>query len=102
MFHLVSCICIPQNEMVVVHVASDLNGYVGSSNVDWMHGGYGDRNADGSTILEFADGRKLVICNTCSCSWNPRWWHMQLVLLKKQLIILLCDRRTKERFIMSR
>ena len=25
---------------------------------------YGDRNADGSRILEFADGLKLVICNT--------------------------------------
>jgi len=31
-----------------------------------MHNGfwYGDRNADGSRILEFADGLNLVICNT--------------------------------------
>jgi len=31
-----------------------------------MHGGfgYGDRNADGSRILEFADGLNLVVCNT--------------------------------------
>ena len=31
-----------------------------------MHGGYGfgDMNADGSRILEFADGLNLVICNT--------------------------------------
>jgi len=31
-----------------------------------MHGGfgYGDRNADGSKILEFVDGLNLVICNT--------------------------------------
>jgi len=65
----------PQNEMVVLHVAGDLNGHVGSSDVgyDETHGEYGDRNADGSTILEFADGRNLVICNTCSCSRNPRW-----------------------------
>jgi len=32
---------------------------------DGTHGGYGYgvRNADGSRILEFADGLKLVICN---------------------------------------
>jgi len=58
--------CIPQNEMVVL--AGDMNGYVESSNVgyDGMHGGfgYGDRNADGSRIIEFADGLNLVICNT--------------------------------------
>ena len=63
-FHLVSCI--PQNEMVVF--AGGMNGHVGSSNVgyDGTHGGfgYGSRNADGSGILEFADGLNLVICNT--------------------------------------
>ena len=60
MFHLVSCV--PQHEMVVL--AGDINGHVGSSN--GMHGGfgYGDRNADGSRILEFADGLNVVICNT--------------------------------------
>ena len=33
---------------------------------DGTHGGfgYGSRNADGSRILEFADGLNLVICNT--------------------------------------
>jgi len=57
-FHFVSCI--PQNEMVVL--AGDINGHAG---YDGMHGGfgYGDRNADGSSILEFADGLNLVICN---------------------------------------
>jgi len=64
MFHLVSCI--PQNEMVVL--AGDMNEYVGSIYVryDGTHGGfgYGDRNADGSRILEFADGLNLLICNT--------------------------------------
>jgi len=65
-FHLMSCI--PQNEMVVL--AGDMNGHIGSSNVgydhDVMHGGfvYGDRNADGSRILQFSGGLYLVICNT--------------------------------------
>ena len=58
--------CIHQNEMVVF--AGDMNGHVGSSNVgyDGTHGGfgYGSRKADGSRILEFADGLNLVICNT--------------------------------------
>ena len=58
--------CIPQDEMVVL--AGDMNGHVGSSNVGYhgTHGGfgYGARNADGSRILEFADGLNLVICNT--------------------------------------
>jgi len=40
----------------------------GSNNVgyDGTHGGngFGARNADGSRILEFADGLNLVICNT--------------------------------------
>jgi len=78
-FQLVSCI--PQNEMVIL--AGDINGHVGCSNVgyDGTHGGfgYGDRNADGSKILEFADGLNLVVCNTiceagipvCDiCSWS--------------------------------
>jgi len=63
-FHLVSCI--PQNEMAVL--AGDMNGHVGSSNVgyDATHRGFGhgDRNADGSRILEFADGLNLRVCNT--------------------------------------
>jgi len=64
LFHLESCI--PQNEMVVF--AGDMNGHIGSSNVgyDGTHGGfrYSSRNADGSRILEFADGLNSVICNT--------------------------------------
>jgi len=43
-------------------------GHLGSSNAcyDGTHGGfgYGDRNADGSRMLEFADRLNLVICNT--------------------------------------
>ena len=52
----------------MVVLAGDMNGLVGSSNVgyDGTYGGfgYGDRNADGSRILEFADGLNIVICNT--------------------------------------
>jgi len=52
----------------MVAFAGDMNGHVGSSNVgyDGTHGGfgYGSRNADGSRILEFADGLNLVMCNT--------------------------------------
>jgi len=52
----------------MVVIAGDMNGHIGSSNVgyDGTHGGfgYGSRNADGSRILEFANGLNLVICNT--------------------------------------
>jgi len=52
----------------MVVLAGDMNGHVESNSVgyDGMHGGYGfgDRNADGSRILDFADGLNLVICNT--------------------------------------
>jgi len=72
-FYLVSCI--PQNEMVVF--AGNMNGHIGSSNVgyDGTHGcfGYGSRNADGSRILEFADGLNLVICNDILRSRKPGW-----------------------------
>jgi len=55
-----------ENEMLVL--AGDMNGHVGSSNVgyDGMRGGYGygARNADGSRILEFADGLSIIICKT--------------------------------------
>jgi len=49
-------------------LAGDMNGHVASSNAgyDGMHGGfrYGDGNADGFRILEFANWLNLVICNT--------------------------------------
>jgi len=52
----------------MVVFAGDMYGHIGSSNVgyDRTHGGFGyvSRNADGSRILEFADGLNLVICNT--------------------------------------
>jgi len=52
----------------MVVLAGDMNEHVASNSAgyDGMHGGYGfrDRNANGSRILEFADGLNLVICNT--------------------------------------
>jgi len=51
----------------MVVLAGDTKRHVGSSNVgyDGMHVvvGYGDRNANGYRILEFADGLNLFICN---------------------------------------
>jgi len=62
-FHFVSCI--PQNETVVL--AGDMNGHDGSSNVGYdgtqVSFRYGDRNADGSRSVEFAERLNLVICN---------------------------------------
>jgi len=52
----------------MVVFAGDMNGHIGSSNVGYVgtHDcfGYSSKNADGSRILEFADGLNLVICNT--------------------------------------
>jgi len=96
--------CIPQNEMVVL--AGDMNGHVRSSNVgyDWTHGGfrYGDRNADGSRILEFADGLNLVICNSLFMKEESQLLTYAAGPLEVWFIILLCNRRTKQRFVMSR
>jgi len=61
----------------MVVLAGDMNGHVGSNCVgyDGMRGDYwfGDRNADGSRILEFAYGLNLVICNTLFMSRNLSW-----------------------------
>jgi len=65
-----------------------------------MHDGFGyrDMNTDDSRILEFADGLSVVIVHEAGIPVGNR----QLVLLKVQLIILLCERQTKKRFVMSR
>jgi len=51
----------------MVVLANDMNGHAGSSNVGYHRTcggfGYGDSNADGSRILEIADGLNLIICN---------------------------------------
>jgi len=40
----------------MVVFAEDMNRHIGSNNVGYVVFGYGSRNADGSGILEFADG----------------------------------------------
>ena len=86
----------------MVVFAGDMNGHVGSSNVgyDVTHGGfgYGSRNADGSKILEFADGLNLVICNTLFTKQEAKL----VTYVAVQLITLWFGRRTKPRFEMSR
>jgi len=88
-----------------VVLAGDMNGHVASSNVGYgTHGGfgYGDRNADGSRILWFADRPSLFVCNTLFVKQESQLVTYAAGLLKVRLIILLCDRRTKHRFVMSR
>jgi len=43
--------------------------------LDGTHGGFGysSRIADGSRILEFADGLNLVICNTLFTKQEAKW-----------------------------
>ena len=81
LFHLVSCI--PQNETIVL--AGDINGHLGSNSVGYngTHGGYrfGDRNADVSRILEFADGLNLAICNTLFMKQESKLPKVQLTIL---------------------
>jgi len=58
----------------LVVLAGDMNGHVGCSNVgyDGTHGGfeYGDKMADGSRILEFADGLNLGPVAPISVNFN--------------------------------
>jgi len=83
----------------MVVLAGDMNGHVGSSNAgyDGTHGsfGYGDRNADSSRILEFADRLNLVICNTLFMKQESQLVTYAAGPVKVRLIILLCDKRTK-------
>ena len=100
MFCLVSCI--PQNEMVLL--PGDMNEHIGNVSYDGMHGsfGYGCRNTDGYRILEFADGLNLVICNTLFMKQESQLVTYAAGPVKAcQLIILLCNRRTKQRFKIS-
>ena len=57
---------IPKQESIFI--GSDMNGHVGRD-VDGyggVHGGmgFGTRNAEGETILEFGDAVRMVVCNT--------------------------------------
>ena len=90
----------------MVVFAGDMNGHIGSSNVgyDGTHGGfgYGPRNADGSRILEFADGLNLVICNTLFTKQETKLVTYVAGPVKSTADILRFGRRTKPRFVTSR
>ena len=57
---------IPPSEVFIPF--GDWNGHVGASadGYEGVHGGfgYGGRNAEGETLLDFADAHHMVICNT--------------------------------------
>jgi hypothetical protein len=50
-------------------IGGDMNGHVGSESDGFtgVHGGhgFGQRNAQGELLLEFAEAAELVVCNTC-------------------------------------
>ena len=96
--------CIPQNEIVVF--AGDMNGHVGSSNVEYdgTHGdfGYGSRNADGSRILEFADGLNLVICNTLFTKQEAKLITYVAGPVKSTVDYILVRQEDKAKIVMSR
>ena len=54
--------------MKTIELDGDLYGHVGSSG-DGHEGvpseyGFGPRNLDGETILEFGDAMEMIVCNT--------------------------------------
>ena len=57
---------IPSEEKIIL--AGDLNGHIGerAEGYEEVHGGfgYGVRNGEGESILEFAKQQKLVVCNS--------------------------------------
>jgi len=83
-----------------------MNGNVGSNSVgyDGMHGGYGfgDRNADGSRILEFADGLNLVICNTLFMKQKSKLVTYAAGSAKSTVDYIMVRQGIKLRFVMSR
>jgi len=87
----------------MVVFAGDMNGHIGSSNVgyDETHGGfgYGSRNADGSRILEFADGLNLVICNTLFMKQEAKLVTYVAGPVKSTVDYIMVHRRTKLRFV---
>ena len=80
--------------------------HIGSSNVgyDGTHGGfgYGSRNADGSRILEFADGLNLVNCNTLFTKQEANLVTYVAGPVKSTVDYIMVCRRTKPRFVTSR
>lgn len=52
-----------------IFIGGDFNGHIGatSSDFDRVHGGFyfGDRNGDGTLLLDFSKAFKMVIANLC-------------------------------------
>ena len=88
----------------MVVFSGDMNGHVGSSNVghDGTHCGfgYGSRNADGSRIVEFADGLNLFICNTLFTKQEAKLVTYVAGPVKSTVDTLWFGRRIKPRFVM--
>ena len=86
--------------------AGDMNGHVGSSNVgyDGTHVGfgYGSRNADGTRILEFADGLNVVICNTLFTKQEAKLVTYVAGPLKSTVDYIMVRQEEKPRFVTSR
>jgi len=90
----------------MVLLAGDMNGHVGSNiaGYDGTHGGYGfgARNADGSRILEFADGLNLVICNTLFMKQESKLVTYTAGSARSTVDYIMVSRGIKSRFVMSR
>ena len=75
-------------ESEVLVIGGDLNGHVGKDcdGYDGVHGGhgYGERNEEGEKILDMAQRKELLVCNT---RYRKREEH---------LITLSCGGRTSQ------
>ena len=90
----------------MVVLAGDMNGHVGSNNVGYYgtHDGfgYGDRNANGSSILELADGLNMVICNTLFMKQESQLVTYAAGPVKSTVDYIIVRLEHKTRSVMSR
>ena len=63
---------------------------------------YGSRNADGSRILQFADGLNLVICNTLFTKQEAKLVTYVAGPVKSTVDYIMVQQEDKPRFVMSR
>jgi len=78
---------VPINERVVI--GADMNGHVGleAGGYEGVHGGhgFGDRNEEGSNLLEMAEGLDLVVVNTCFQKRRNTGLHTAVVRMPARL-----------------